>query len=320
MRILVAGAGGFIGGHLVRRLLDEGHDVKAVDLKPTLEWEQVHETDNRCRDLRLREAAAEAMAGVDDVYNLACDMGGIGYITTHKAECMVSSLINTHLLLEHEPGQRYLFTSSACVYGEGLDTREENAYPADCEDGYGWEKLFAERMCRHFFEERLIETRVARLHNVYGPRGTWDGGREKAPAALCRKVAEAKQRGHELVELWGDGEQQRSFMYISDAIEGLRRIMEGSSPEPVNLGSAELVTINELADEVERAAGTDFGRTYDPSAPTGVRGRTSDNSRLLATYDWQPIVPLSEGIPPTYDWVEEQVAARAPALSRSNGL
>lgn len=318
MKVLVAGAGGFIGGHLVPALLDRGDEVRAVDIKPFEEWHQFHLTENLCLDLSALRSCEIATDGVDEVYNLAADMGGIGFIESHKADCMLSVLINTHLLKAayQEGVKRYFYASSACVYpAERQDSpgrkalRESYAYPADPEDGYGWEKLFSERMCRHFTEDYGLETRVARLHNVYGPHGTYDGGREKAPAAICRKVATSDGT----IEIWGDGKQTRSFMYVSDCIEGIGRIMQGDSPEPVNLGSSELVTVNELVDIVEDIAGVSLTRIYDLDAPQGVRGRNSDNALILERYGWEPTVSLHDGLVPTYDWIAEQVGAHVPA-------
>jgi len=332
VKVLVTGAGGFIGGHLVKRLLDDGHQVRGVDIKPKRDWWQVHDSDNMLLDLRDRYSCDVAVGNgendpelkpVDWVFNLAADMGGIGFIESHKADCMLSVLINTQLLqAAKEAGvDRYLFTSSACVYpqflqGEkasrllNLALEEHDAYPADPEDGYGWEKLFSERMCRHFREDYGLETRVARLHNVYGPHGTWEGGREKAPAALCRKVAKIEQELAGQLFIWGDGEQTRSFMYVDDCVEGLLRIMDGDYPDPLNLGSSELVTINELADTV--LAVSEVGphlRCYDPDRPQGVRGRNSDNTLIMEKLGWEPTTSLAEGLRPTYEWIAEQVNA-----------
>lgn len=325
MKILVTGAGGFIGGHLVGALLEQGHLVKAADIKPMDQWWQVHPDSLPRPGLDLREAFSCAMAvqDMDQVYNLATDMGGIGYLTSHRLDPMLSVLINTHLLqAAAEAGvERYLFTSSACVYGEGTDTREQNAYPAHCEDGYGWEKLFSERMCRHFQEEGGLVTRVARLHNVYGPHGSWNDGREKAPAAICRKVAEVVKQGGGEIEIWGNGDQTRSFMHISDCVEGLQRIMGGLWPHPVNLGSEEMVTIDRLLWHVEQVAGVrDFiPRAYKQEAPRGVQGRNSDNTMMRGRYGWEPSVPLSEGLKDTYAWVAEQVNALDPVPGSGDG-
>jgi nucleoside-diphosphate-sugar epimerase len=329
-KTLVAGAGGFIGGHLVRALLERGDDVRAVDRKPLFDWYQTAgEAENRQLDLRLLDACHEAVDGVDVVYNLAADMGGMGFIEHNKALCMLSVLINTHLLnAAQEAGvRRFFFSSSACVYAQEkqqsadvVPLAEGDAYPAMPEDGYGWEKLFSERMCRHFREDFGLETRVARYHNVYGPHGAFDDGREKAPAAICRKVAKAALSGDDQIEIWGDGSQTRSFMYIDDCVAGTQMIMEGGSPEPINLGSAELVTINELVDIVEDIAGVDLHRSYRLDAPQGVRGRNSDNTVIRATYDWEPRIPLRQGLERTYQWIHgqlvgERVDAGAVAVS-----
>ena len=253
---------------------------------------------------------------MDQVYNLAADMGGMGFIENNKALCMLSVLISTHLLqAATEAGaSRFFYSSSACVYAGGHQRSEEiaglkegDAYPADPEDGYGWEKLFSERMARHFQEDFGLETRVARYHNVYGPLGTWDGGREKAPAAICRKIAQAKRSGDHEIEVWGDGEQTRSFMFIDDCIEGTRRIMDSDCSEPLNLGSDRLVSINEVIDIVSRIAGIEVTRRHDLSAPQGVRGRNSDNTLLRKTIDWEPVVSLETGLECTYRWIWDQL-------------
>ena len=317
---LVTGAGGFIGGHLVRELLEQGADVRAVDCKPLEEWFQVHDrAESRVADLALKESCVDVVDGISDVYNLAADMGGMGFIEGNKALCMLSVLINTHMLMAAQSAavERFLYASSACVYTASKQTspdvtalREEDAYPAEPEDGYGWEKLFSERMCRHYLEDFGLETRVARYHNVYGPIGTWTGGREKAPAAICRKVAEAVQSGNHEIEIWGDGKQSRSFMYIDDGVRGTTEVLNGPRIEPINLGSAELVTINGLVDIVEDIADIKLKRSYNLDAPQGVRGRNSDNTRFRETYGWEPSISLREGLEKTYAWVSEQVAAQ----------
>ena len=316
--ILVAGAGGFIGGWLVRDLLRAGYrKIRAVDVKPVAEWYQVFpEAETLVLDLRDLAACRVAARDVAVIYNLAADMGGMGFIETHKAECMLSVLINTHLLMAaHEFGiDRFFFASSACVYNADRQKqpnvtalKEGDAYPAMPEDGYGWEKLFSERMCRHFHEDFGITTRVARYHNVYGPHGTWQGGREKAPAAICRKVIEARLSGSHEIEIWGDGEQTRSFMYIDDCLHGTRRIMEGDILEPINLGSSQLVTINELVDIVEKIAGIKLKRRYDLGAPKGVRGRNSDNALIRELLGWEPSIRLEDGLEKTYRWIYDRM-------------
>ena len=321
--VLVAGGGGFIGGHLVADLLQEGKRVRCIDVKPLDEWHQVHDAaENKVLDLRLRDACQEAVAGAADVFNLACDMGGMGFIENNKALCMLSVLINTHMLqaAQEQGAQRFFYSSSACVYAADKQTDPENpglketdAYPALPEDGYGWEKLFSERMCRHFMEDFGLHTRVARYHNVYGPHGTWDGGREKAPAAICRKIAQAKLLGVHTIEIWGDGEQTRSFMYIDDCICGTKAILDSDILEPINLGSSEMVTINQLVDIVEDIAGIGVERNYNLSAPKGVRGRNSDNTMIQERLSWEPSTSLRDGLEKTYAWVFDQVAALDPA-------
>ena len=319
--IVVCGAGGFIGGHLVADLLREGGTrVRAVDVKPIDEWFQVFgEADNRVADLSDRDACREALKGARDVFNLAADMGGMGFIEANKALCMLSVLINTHLLLAaREQGvERYFFASSACVYAADKQTstavqplKEADAYPAMPEDGYGWEKLFSERMCRHFTEDFGFATRVARYHNVYGPHGTYEGGREKAPAAICRKVIEAKLSGHHEIEIWGDGEQTRSFMFIDDCVYGTNMLMRSDVTEPLNVGSSQLVTINELVSIVEGIAGLKLRRSYNVDAPQGVRGRNSDNTLVKERLGWEPEITLEDGLEKTYAWMYDEMAAR----------
>ncbi len=322
-RILVTGGGGFIGGYLAADLLSAGHEVLSVDIKPFEEWFQRPEGAEALQlDLRDAESCRKAVAGTDCVYNLSADMGGMGFIEENKALCMLSVLINTHLLQASVDAgvERYFFSSSACVYAADKQVdpdvtalREGDAYPASPEDGYGWEKLFSERMCRHFREDYGLATRVARYHNVYGPIGTFEGGREKAPAAICRKVANAKLTGAHQIEVWGDGEQSRSFMYIDDCLHGTKAITGSEITEPMNLGSSELVTINRLIDIVEGIAGIEVERTYDTSAPQGVRGRNSDNTLIADKLGWEPSISLEDGLEKTYSWIHEQLAARVSA-------
>jgi nucleoside-diphosphate-sugar epimerase len=319
--ILVAGAGGFIGGHLVADLLRRGHTkIRAVDLKPTAEWHQVFDSiENVQADLKEKESCMQACRGAAVAINLAADMGGMGFIENNKALCMLSVLINTHLLMAaKEMGvRRYFFASSACVYNaekqkdaDVTPLREEDAYPAMAEDGYGWEKLFSERMCRHFTEDFGLVTRCARFHNVYGPHGTWEGGREKAPAAICRKVIQATLSGDHEIEIWGDGNQTRSFMYIDDCIRGINLILQSRISEPINLGSSELVTINGLVDLVEAIAGVRLKRKYNLNAPKGVNGRNSDNTRIVRYLGWEPSTRLHDGMRKTYAWIYDEYVAK----------
>jgi nucleoside-diphosphate-sugar epimerase len=321
MKVLVAGGGGFIGGHLVGSLLADGLEVRAVDQKPLEHWQQRHAAaENVVGDVARREVADAATAGCQQVYNLACDMGGMGFIEHNKARCMLSVLMNTHLLVaarDHEV-ERFFFASSACVYPQALQARpnvtglrETDVYPADAEDGYGWEKLFSERMCRHFTEDFDVDTRVARYHSTYGPYGTWDGGREKAPAAICRKIAIAKRTGVHEMQVWGDGQQTRSFQYVDDCVEGTRRLMASDLRTPVNIGSSELVSIETMIRLVEDIAGIAVVRHHDLTAPQGVRGRSSDNTLIRECLGWEPTTPLVEGLSRTYEWIEQQVIAGA---------
>jgi len=316
-KIVVAGAGGFIGGHLTKALKAMGHQVRAVDIKPLTRWYQITPGgENFVLDLKKKENCFQALNGYEEVFNLAADMGGMGFIETHKADCMLSVLINTHLLMAaRDLGiQRYFYASSACVYNGEKQTdvnnpglKETDAYPALAEDGYGWEKLFSERMCRHFKEDFGLTTRVPRFHNVYGPFGTYDGGREKAPAAICRKIIEAEMYGKNEIVIWGDGHQTRSFMYIDDCIKGILDIMYSNIQEPINLGSSEMVSINQLVDYVEEIAKHKLVRKYDPTAPKGVRGRNSENTLIRKYLGWEPSIPLKDGLKKTYDWTKEQM-------------
>lgn len=321
--VLIGGAGGFIGGHMVGELLKQGYKVRAVDIKPLNEWFQVHaDVDNRQLDLCEKSSCYEAAESANLIYNFACNMGGIGFIENHKALCMLSVLINTHMLMAAKDCgvERYLYSSSACAYNVDKQSsdnvtalKESDAYPAMPEDGYGWEKLFSERMCRHFLEDFNLETRVARFHNVYGPHGSYDGGREKAPAALCRKFIEAKLTGKNEIEIWGDGEQQRSFMYIDDCLEGTQRLMNGDVTEPLNIGSDELVTINQLASILEEITGFKPRRSYNLAAPKGVRGRNSDNTLIKEKLGWAPSTTLFDGMEKTYRWIHDEIVTREAA-------
>jgi GDP-D-mannose 3', 5'-epimerase len=318
--ILITGAGGFIGGHLVADLRRQGYQrLRAVDQKPLGEWYQLFsDVENLQLDLRAIGNCERACEGASVVYNLAADMGGMGFIEKHKAECMLSVLINTHMLTAARAKgiRRFFFSSSACVYAADKQTsadvvplREADAYPAQPEDGYGWEKLFSERMCRHFTEDFRLETRVGRYHNVYGPHGTYEGGREKAPAAICRKVVAAKLWGNREIEIWGDGEQTRSFMYIDDCLIGTQRLMHSEVTEPLNIGSDELVSINGLVDIVEKIAGMKLRRRYVLDAPKGVRGRNSDNALIKARLGWAPSISLEAGLELTYRWIYDQMTS-----------
>jgi GDP-D-mannose 3',5'-epimerase len=321
-KAVVCGAGGFIGGHLVQSLLANGIEVvRAVDIKPLDEWYQVSKgVESLSLDLKDKESCLKAAEGANVVFQLAADMGGMGFIENNKALCMLSVLTNTHMLMAaREKGvERFFYSSSACVYNGEKQTnpdvvalKEEDAYPALPEDGYGWEKLFSERMCRHFEEDYGLQCRVARYHNVYGPLGTWTGGREKAPAAVCRKVIEAKTSGKHEIEIWGDGKQTRSFMYIDDCTKGTQMITESDIHEPLNLGSDELVTINQLVDIAEDIAGIKLKRNYNLGAPKGVNGRNSDNTLIQEKLGWAPSIKLREGLAKTYAWIENEMLVGA---------
>jgi len=322
-KAVVCGAGGFIGGHLVQSLLNNGVEViRAVDIKPFDEWYQVSkDVESLQLDLKDKDSCLKAAAGANVIFQLAADMGGMGFIENNKALCMLSVLTNTHMLMAaRDKGvERFFYSSSACVYNADKQTnpnvvalKEEDAYPALPEDGYGWEKLFSERMCRHFEEDYGLQSRVARYHNVYGPLGTWTGGREKAPAAVCRKVIEAKHSGSNQIEIWGDGKQTRSFMYIDDCTKGTQMIAESEIHEPLNLGSDELVTINQLVDIAEEIAGVRLKRNYKLDAPKGVNGRNSDNTLIQQKLNWAPSIKLREGLAKTYAWIEEEMLAAKP--------
>ena len=323
-KILVGGAGGFIAGYLVRDLLDKGHDVIAADIKKKEDWYQVHDdafNRDSC-DLGLRENCYELTAGVDRIYNLACNMGGMGFIQNNHALCMESVLIQTHILqAARDRGvSEVLYSSSACIYpqeiqseikdakGQGL--KESDAYPANPEDGYGWEKLFSEIITDYFQQDFNLDVRVCRFHNVYGPKGTWDGGREKAPAAICRKVIQAKLSGQKEIEIWGDGEQTRSFMYVDDCITGMDLLWGSDFNKPINLGSDEMVSINQLVDIVEEIAGIKLERRYLLDKPQGVRGRNSDNTLIEKVLQWSPSIKLKDGMERTYQWIHNQITKK----------
>jgi GDP-D-mannose 3',5'-epimerase len=320
-KVVVCGGGGFIGGHLVGDLLAQGHtNIRAVDIKPFDEWYQrFPEVENLQLDLQEKEACFTALKDAKIVYNLAADMGGMGFIENNRCLCMLSVLINTHLCMaaKDQGVQRYFYASSACVYNADKQRdvnvtalKEEDAYPAQPEDGYGWEKLFSERMCRHYREDFGLITRVARYHNVYGPHGTYEGGREKAPAAISRKVIEAKLSGKHNIEIWGDGHQTRSFMYISDCLKGTQDLLWSDIIEPINIGSNELVSINQLVDIVEDIAGIKLKRSYNLKAPKGVNGRNSDNTLIKKLMNWEPDTKLRVGMEKTYRWIYDQMASK----------
>ena len=318
--VIVAGGGGFIGGHLVAKMKEAGYKkIRSVDRKPLNEWYQVHDgVENVVADLSRLEPARAACKDMQHVYMLAADMGGMGFIENNKALCMLSVLTSTHMLEAAKDAgvDRLFYSSSACVYNADKQRNENvvalvegDAYPAMPEDGYGWEKLFTERMCRHFREDFGLKTRMARYHNVYGPEGTWDGGREKAPAAVCRKVIQAKLSGKHEIEIWGDGNQTRSFMYIDDCLKGTQMFLENDVLEPLNLGSDELVTINGLVDLVEDIAGIKLKRNYNLSAPKGVNGRNSDNTLIKKMFGWAPEIKLRDGMEKTYAWIYDQIVS-----------
>jgi nucleoside-diphosphate-sugar epimerase len=323
--ITVAGAGGFIGGALVADLRSKGHSrIRAIDIKPFDQWYQkFDDVENHVLDLALLENCRIAAKDAHTVYNLAADMGGMGFIENNKALCMITVLINTHMCMAaNEAGvERFFYASSACVYNGDKQKeynipalKESDAYPALPEDGYGWEKLFSERMCRHFSEDFGLKTRIARYHNVYGPYGTWDGGREKAPAAVCRKVALAQISGKHEIEIWGTGDQTRSFMYITDCVYGTQKLLNSDWADPINIGSAEMVSINQLVDIAEDIAGVKLKRSYNLDAPKGVNGRSSDNTLIKEVFDWEPATRLRDGLELTYKWVYDEIKRGASSL------
>ena len=319
-KILVAGAGGFIGGHLVQTFIARGHQVIAADIKPLTEWYQISDSaENHVANMEELDQCYKLIESCDEVYCLACNMGGMGFIENNRSLCMLSVLINTHMLRAAKDYgvKKYFYSSSACVYpdfkqsdAEVIALKESDAYPAMPENGYGWEKLFSERLCKNFEEDFSFKSQVYRFHNVYGPYGTWDGGREKAPAAMCRKVIECIDSGNMEMEIWGDGEQTRSFMYIDDCITGIDKLMANGYTDPLNLGRSELVSINGLLDIVEEIAGVKVKRNYNLNAPQGVRGRNSDNTEIKKVLGWEPEVDLVTGMEKTYHWIKEQYDRR----------
>ena len=314
MKYLVCGAGGFIGGHIAKRLLEQDHDVTCVDVKPLDLWFQRYdEAKNISLDLKVLENCQQVTKNQDYVINMACNMGGIGFIEWNKAKCMISVLINTHMLMACEKNniKKYFFSSTACAYNKDLQQKgfieglkEEDAYPANPEDGYGWEKLFSERMCRHFLEDFNLDTKVARYHNIYGPLGTFDGGREKSPAALCRKVAQAKLINKREIEVWGDGNQTRSYLFIEDCVDATLKFFDSNYHGPLNIGSEEQVSINQMIDIIEDISNYRVVREYNTNMPVGVRGRSSNNDRIRSELSWQPKYSLKMGLEKTYEWIE----------------
>ena len=327
-KILVVGAGGFIGGHLVKKLIENGNEIIATDIKPKEFWFQDFENIKNyySMDMKIDENCKKVTQGVDYVFNMACNMGGMGFIENNKTDCMISVLINTNLLRAcvKNSVSRYFFSSSACAYNinkqqnvfiDGL--KEEDAYPAFPEDGYGWEKLFSERMCRHFMEDHGLQVRIARYHNIYGPLGTFDGGREKAPAALCRKVAKSIIEKNSNIDVWGDGEQTRTFLYIDDCIEGTLRLFESNYSEPLNIGSDEQVSINQMIDILEKITNSPkLKRNYQLDKPKGVRGRSSNNELSKKVLNWSYQISLHEGLKKTYKWIFDELNKRGSNLSK----
>ena len=316
-KILVTGAGGFIGGHLVKELLKRDYKIRAVDIKPIEDWYQTFsEAENFQLDMSLKDNCFKMVKGTDEVINMACNMGGMGFIENNKALCMLSVLVNTHLLMacKEFKVKKYFFSSSACAYNKDLQNqtgitglKEEDAYPANPEDGYGWEKLFSERMCRHFLEDYDLDVKVARYHNIFGPNGTYDGGREKAPAALCRKIIESKINKTDKIDVWGDGEQTRSFLYIDDCVEATLKLFDSKYHGPINIGSEEKVSINEMIEKIESISGIKVKKNYQLDKPKGVRGRNSDNTLIRSQLNWDTKFTLSQGLEKTYKWIFSEI-------------
>ena len=327
-KILVVGAGGFIAGHLIKRLLEYGNSITATDIKPKEFWFQDFDivTNFYSTDMKDITNCRKVTKNIDYVFNMACNMGGMGFIENNKAECMQSVLINTNLLISCKENkvQRYFFSSSACAYNttkqqdvfiEGL--KEQDAYPADPEDGYGWEKLFSERMCRHFMEDYGLEIRVARYHNIYGPFGTYDGGREKAPAALCRKIIQAKKEKKNIIDVWGDGKQTRSFLYVDECVEGTLRLFESDYSDPINIGSDEQVSINQMIEMIEFISGVDkLNKNYQLDKPKGVRGRSSNNDLIKKVLNWSYKMSLKDGLSKTYKWIDDDMSQKGLNLNK----
>ena len=324
-KYLVCGAGGFIGGHITKRLLDAGHNVTCVDIKPIDNWFQLFENANNLSlDLQVLQNCEKVVENNDFVINMACNMGGIGFIEWNKARCMLSVLINTHLLLACQKYnvKKYFFSSTACVYNKDLQNhtnvkglKESDAYPANPEDGYGWEKLFSERMCNHFKEDFKLDVKVARYHNIFGPLGTFDGGREKSPAALCRKIALAKLNKVPYIDVWGDGEQTRSYLFIEDCIDATLKLFDSSYSGPFNIGSEQQVSINQMIEMIEKISGYKVEKNYQKNMPTGVRGRSSDNTLFDSKIDWRPKFTLYEGLEMTYNWIEKMIFEKDNRIS-----
>ena len=316
-KILVTGAGGFIGGHLIKELLNRGYSVRATDIKPLKEWYQVfNDVENFALDMSIKDNCFKMAKGVSGVFNMACNMGGMGFIENNKAKCMLSVLVNTHMLMackEHKV-KKYFFSSSACAYNKDLQDKpdisglkESDAYPANPEDGYGWEKLFSERMCRHYLEDYGLDVKVARYHNVYGQNGTYDGGREKAPAALCRKIIIANEKNSDVIDVWGDGKQTRSFLFIEDCVNATLKFFNSNHHGPINIGSEEKVSINEMIEKIEKISKKNFKQTYPHDKPKRVRGRSSNNDLIRKLLKWEPKYNLYEGLKRTYQWIEEDM-------------